>query len=156
MRTDRTVRLPADMARRLVLGQHIELRRLLTMGLGQVVSVLADEGGGHEPLRSLVGLIRHVFVQHLADEEALIVPILEADPPIGPQRVEALREEHGRQRRELEALCAWPEEGDDLELAERFGSLARALLQDIAHEERELLIPDVVRDDNIVIDQVGG
>ena len=58
-------------------------------------------------------MIRDVFVRHIADEEALIVPILEVDLPVGPIRVEALHEKHDRQRGGLETLCAWPEEGGD-------------------------------------------
>lgn len=140
---------PAATARRLVLDQHVQLRRMLSMGLVQ-----GRQSGGQEPLRDLVGLIRDVFVRHLADEEALIVPILEGDSPVGPLRVEALREEHARQRSELDSLCAWPEEGSDLELAARFEALATTLLGDIAHEERTLLIPEVIRD-RPVIDQLG-
>lgn len=148
-------RQPAETARRLVLEQHLQLRRMLSMGLVQARQSAAGDGG-QEPLRGLVGLIRDVFVQHIADEEALIVPILEDDLPVGPLRVEALREEHARQRSELEILCAWPEEASDLELAARFETLATALLGDIAHEERELLIPEVIRDDHVVIDQLAG
>lgn len=148
-------RQPAETARQLVLKQHLELRRMLSMGLVQARRSAAADGG-QEPLRGLVGLIRDVFVQHLADEEALIVPILEDDLPVGPLRVEALREEHDRQRSELETLCAWPEEGSDLELAARFEALATTLLADIAHEERELLTPEVIRDDHVVINQLGG
>jgi DUF438 domain-containing protein len=148
-------RRPAETARQLVLEQHLQLRRMLSMGLLQARQSAAD-GGAQEPLRDLVSLIRDVFVQHLADEEALIVPILEEDLPVGPSRVEALREEHDRQRSELETLCAWPEEGSDRELAARFETLATTLLGDIAHEERELLIPDVIRDDHVVINQLGG
>lgn len=136
---------PAETARRLVLEQHLRLRRMLSMGLAQARQSAAGDGG-QEPLHDLVGLIRGVFVQHLADEEALIVPILEDDLPVGPQRVKALRAEHERQRNELETLCAWPEDGNGLELAARFEALATALLGDIAHEERELLIPEVIRD----------
>jgi hypothetical protein len=147
---------PADTARRLVLDQHLELKRLLTMGLIQVRGAAVQADSSHESIRALVGLIRDVFVKHLADEEALIVPILEDDLPAGPWRVAELREEHGRQRTELDALCTWPEEGSDLELALRFDGLAKLLLDDIAHEERELLIPDVIRDDHVVIDQFGG
>jgi DUF438 domain-containing protein len=147
-------RTPAETARRLVLGQHRELRRLLAMGL--IEARHAESALTHEPLRALVSLIREVFVRHLADEEALIVPILEDDPPVGPQRVVALREEHQRQRAELEALCLWPQEASDAELANRFDGLAKALLEDIAHEERELLIPDVIRDDHVVRDQSDG
>jgi len=148
-------RQPAETARRLVLEQHLQLRRMLSMGLVHARQAVAGDGA-QEPLRGLVGLIRDVFVQHLADEEALIVPILEDDLPVGPLRVEALREEHDRQRGELETLCAWPEEGSDLELAVRFETLATTLLGDITHEERELLIPEVIRDDHVVINQIGG
>ena len=148
-------RQPAETARRLVLEQHVQLRRMLSMGLVQARQSAAGDGG-QEPLRNLVGLIRDLFVQHLADEEALIVPILDDDLPVGPLRVEALREEHERQRSALETLCAWPEEGSDLELAARFEAFATTLLGDIAHEEREFLIPEVVRDDHVVINQLGG
>jgi hypothetical protein len=149
-------RKPAELARRLVLEQHRELRRLLTMGLAQVQGALMDGGAAHEPLRSLVSLVRDVFVQHLADEEALITPILEDDLPVGPLRVAALCEEHQRQRGEVEALCAWPEEANDGELALRFDALAQSLLQDILHEECELLIPEIIRDDHVVVDQSDG
>ncbi len=151
-----TDRPSAETARRLVLEQHRGLRRLLMMGLAQASGAEGHLEPRHEPLRALVEEIQSVFVRHLADEESLILPILEDDLPIGPIRAEALREEHARQRAELEALCAWPEEYSDDELATRFAELATALLEDIAHEERELLTSDVIRQDSIVIDQCGG
>jgi len=149
-----TDRPSAETARRLVLEQHLGLRRLLMMGLAQASE--EHQELPHEPLRALVSEIHSVFVRHLTDEEELILPILENDLPLGPQRAEALREEHARQRGELEALCAWPEDRSDLELATRFGRLAAALLEDITHEEREVLTADVIRDDGIAIDQSGG
>ena len=124
------------------------------MGLAQVSE--EHQEPRHEPLRALVDEIQSIFVRHLADEERLILPILEDDLPLGPMRAEALRDEHTRQRAELEALCAWPEERSDRELALRFGRLAAALLEDIAHEEREMLTQEVIREDCIVIDQSGG
>jgi hypothetical protein len=147
---------PAARARRMVLDQHVELRRLLKMGMAQAVAGVRGQALPHEPLRSLVAMIHDVFVQHVADEEALILPILEDDLPLGPVRAKRLREEHAGQRAELEALCNWPEEESDLELALRFEGLGTALLDDIAHEERHLLTPEIIRDDCIVIDQSGG
>jgi hypothetical protein len=147
---------PAAKARRAVLEQHVELRRLLTMGMAQAVASVRGEALAHEPLRSLVAMIRDMFVQHVADEEALILPILEDDLPLGPVRANRLREEHAAQRAEMEVLCNWPEEESDLELALRFEGLGTALLDDIAHEERNLLTPEIIRDDCIVIDQSGG
>jgi hypothetical protein len=149
-------RPPADKARRMVLDQHRELKRLLSMGLIQAREAAEEAVSGHEPIRSLVSLIQEVFLKHLADEEALIVPILEDDLPLGPARVASLREEHGRQRAELDALCAWPDDDSDVELARRFDSLAKTLLEDITHEERELLVGGVIRDDRVVVDQFVG
>jgi hypothetical protein len=148
---------PADRARRIVLEQHIELRRLLRMGMAQSLAAVRRQVLPHESLRSLVAMIREVFVQHLADEEALILPLLEDDLPLGPVRAKRLREEHTDQRKELETLCSWPEEEiHDLELALRFEVLGTALLDDITHEERDLLTPEVIRDDCIVVDQCAG
>lgn len=148
---------PAAKARRMVLNQHVELRRLLGMGMAQAQAALkGGEVPAHEPLRSLVAMVREIFVQHLADEEALILPLLDDDLPLGPLRAKRLREEHAGQRAELEALCRWPEEESDLELALRFEGLGAALLADIAHEERHLLTPEIIRDDCTVVDQFGG
>jgi mannose/cellobiose epimerase-like protein (N-acyl-D-glucosamine 2-epimerase family) len=149
-------RQPAEAARKKVLRQHEELRRLLTMGLAEARVAVTADGAMHETLRSLMTLIRDVFVGHLADEEALIVPILEADPPAGPLRVAALRAAHAQQRAELDALCAWPEEASDPELEERFDQLAKLLLEDIADEEHELLVPEVIHDDEPDLDQPDG
>jgi hypothetical protein len=147
---------PADRARRKVLEQHRELRRLLLLGVAQVGEWTQEHNAPHEPLRSVIDVVRDVFIRHLADEEALILPILDLDVPLGPQRAAALHEEHDRQRAELQELAAWPEDGDDDELALRFKQLAKELLADIAHEEADLLAPSVIRDDQIVVDQSGG
>ena len=149
-------RRSAETARRLVLEQHLGLRKLLMMGLAHANASGDEQEPGHEPLRALVGEIHAAFVQHLVDEEALIFPILEDDLPVGPHRAELIREEHARQRAELEALCAWPEDGSDRALGLRFQELAASLIADIVHEEREVLTPEVIRDDLIVIDQCGG
>ena len=43
-----------------------------------------------------------------------------------------------------------------LPLAQTLKGLGTALLDDITHEERELLTPEIIRDDGIVVDQCGG
>ena len=155
--TDANERRPdASTARRLVLEQHLALRRLLNARIAEARTSIADNPARRESLRTLIEMMRQLFVQHLADEEALIVPILEDDLPLGPLRAESLRDEHSRQLQELDTLCAWPATSDDGDLVERFDSLATALLDDITHEERDLLTPDIVRDDCVVVDQSSG
>jgi hypothetical protein len=149
-------RVPASVALSRVLRQHVELRALLEAGLEQVRLVLAGELAALRPLRSLMALTQSTFVEHLAYEEAVILPILADDLPVGPLRMERILEEHARQIAELRALCAWRDGDDPTSLAKGFGDLARALLADIEHEERDVLTPDVIRDDAVVIDQCGG
>lgn len=147
---------PAERARRLVVEQHQELRRLLTLALEQVRRRRPPRAGAGKSLRSRIRTIREVFLRHLACEEALLFPILDLDVPVGPRRAVALGEEHARQRAELlELEEKWTESSGD-EISRRFERLALALLDDIAQEERDLLVPDVIRDDQIVIDQFLG
>jgi hypothetical protein len=153
---DASPRCPAEIARLRVLGQHVELRRLLTSGLDHVRAALAGDDWSHVPIRLLVEVTYKELVQHLASEEALVLPILEDDVPLGPLRAERLRQEHAQQREELALLAAWGALDDERELAARFRTLARALLADIDLEERELLTSEVIRDDGIVVDQCGG
>jgi hypothetical protein len=149
-------RATASVALRRALDQHLELRQLLAAGLRHVGAAVAGDRSAQGALRLLVGLTRRTFVKHLADEEALLMPILEDDLPVGPWRAKMLHEEHARQLAEIDSLCACKNGGDASEVASRFCTLAAALLQDIEHEERDLLTPDVIRDDGVVIDQCGG
>lgn len=149
-------REPADVARRRVLEQHRELRRMLSEGLQHMSRALDGGRSAEYAFRRVVGVSYHAFLEHLADEEALILPILDDDLPLGPERALRLREEHDRQRSDFEALYAFRTLGELGDLTGRFGALATALLEDIAHEERELITPEVIRDDGVVIDQSGG
>ena len=131
----------AAMARRLMGDQHRELRRHLAVGIVELDTLVDRRVIAGERLRALLGTLRDAFAKHQTDEEALVLPILESDLPVGPLRARQLREEHARQRAELEALCARQQAADDVDLASRFDRLARTLLQDIADEERLLLVP---------------
>jgi hypothetical protein len=131
---------PSEHARRLILKQHTDLRRLLALGLVNSVGLLDNRISTSEPFRALVTVIRDLFTRHVADEEALILSPPEANRAPDRTRAERLRSEHAYQRAELDALCAWAEDASDLALAARFDRLARALLLDIADEERDLLI----------------
>jgi hypothetical protein len=94
---------------------------------------------------------------HLAFEESVLLPLLRDDLPVGPQRAERLLEEHKMQRGSLAAVhqeaCAHPLLPM---LAAKLAFLTSWLLADMEEEERCLLIPDVVRDDVVVVDQSSG
>jgi hypothetical protein len=94
---------------------------------------------------------------HLAFEEAVLLPLLRADLPLGPPRADRLVDEHRRQRGVLAGLhreaCQHPQLPT---LAAKLAFLTSWLLADMAEEERCLLIPEVVRDDLVVVDQTCG
>lgn len=146
VRNQRGYHAAAHAAHRLILEQHRELRRLLALGLVQTCMSTQHQQSALAALTVMVGRIRTVFVQHLADEEAALVPLLDDDLP-GARRAHLLREEHARQRRALDGLQALSEGGNAAAVADRFDWLARALLIDIADEERELARAVAVLDD---------
>ena len=149
-------RMPAEAARRRILNQHIELRRLLTASLEAVRAALNGDASGRTAFGVLVSATYLEFTRHLAEEEALLLPILEDDLPLGPQRAEALRVEHTRQRAELNALRASGTTDEFDARAARFCTLISALLADMDEEEAELLTRDAIRDDGVVVDQCSG
>jgi iron-sulfur cluster repair protein YtfE (RIC family) len=130
----------------LILEQHRELRRLLALG---VVQICALSRGQSTPaaLRELLGEFRTAFVAHLSYEEAALLPLFDDERLAGQRRTQLLREEHASQRREIETLHALSEAGSSDAFAERFDRLARALLVDIAEEERQLTRVVAIFDD---------
>ena len=149
-------RIPADVARFRIIEQHRGLRELLKTGLALVARPPGDDGDARRELPALLARTNQAFRCHLADEEALLLPILNDDVPVGPWRITALLEEHRRQTAEIDALCAPPPSCTAEELAARYQKLAEALFADMDAEERDLITPDVIRDDGVVIDQCSG
>jgi len=136
----------AHAAQDLIVEQHRELRRLLALGLVQTYALAGGRQAAPAALRALVGQIRKVFVAHLLDEEAALLPLFGDERLGAPRRAQILREEHARQRREMETLHALFEAGGAGAFADQFDRLARALLVDIAEEERELALAVAILD----------
>lgn len=129
-----------------VLEQHVELRRLILEGLELMQAALRGDIGAIAPFRALIETTSGLLTQHLADEEALLIPILEDDCPLGPLQADQLRADHQHQLEDMRILCNWSPERAIGELAARFQDLAEELLGDIETEDRELLAPTFGRD----------
>ena len=93
-----------------MIAQGGELHRLLKLSIGQVNAALTGRPRAHERLRSLVGSVRDAMVRGCADPETLAA-------------------EYRGELAELDLLCAWPEDEDELEFAIRFDGLGKALLR---------------------------
>jgi iron-sulfur cluster repair protein YtfE (RIC family) len=148
----------ADDARTAIFKQH-ETIRMLLRAAGTVADLAA---GGNRRVADLLPhyleSVRAALEQHLAFEERLILPILAADPPLGPERAQRLRDEHRRQRAELAALSRSREELDvaPARVAQRLRVLVDEFLEDMTAEEYFLLARDVLRNDLVSVDQECG
>jgi hypothetical protein len=152
-----TRRLDAGTAREAILAQHQRIRSLLERARLVAEAALDGAPAAADAVASSIGDIRTIMEVHLAFEEKSLLPILRDDLPLGPQRAERLLDEHHRQRQTLATLhreaCAFP--GLPM-LAAKLAFLTEWLLADMNEEEDSLLVPDVIRDDVVVIDQSSG
>jgi hypothetical protein len=152
-----TKRLDAGTACGAILAQHERIRALLARASAVAEAALDQGAPAPDAVASAIGDIRAIMEVHLAFEEKALLPILRDDPPLGPQRADRLLDEHSRQRATLATLhreaCAFPQFPI---LAAKLAFLTEWLLADMNEEERSLLIPEVVRDDVIVVDQTSG
>jgi iron-sulfur cluster repair protein YtfE (RIC family) len=149
--------LDADHARRAVLAQHRELRSLLGRAAATAEASLDGASRSPDAVASAIADIRTTFDVHLTFEEKVLIPLLEMDLPVGPERAQHLREEHAQQRAVLEALHREARSSPNLPtLSVKLAQLVEWLLRDMSEEEQNLLIPEVVRDDQIAIDQTCG
>jgi iron-sulfur cluster repair protein YtfE (RIC family) len=150
-------RVDAQTARQNIRAQHDRIRSLLVRA-GAVAEKALD---GHSPspdaVASAIGDIHTTITVHLAFEEDVLLPILDDDLPLGPERGRRLVEEHRRQRAMLEGLhreaCVGPELPT---LAAKLAFLTFWLLADMAEEERTFVTPEVIRDDAVSVDQDDG
>lgn len=150
-------RIDAGTARGAILAQHERIRTLLDRARGVAEAALDDQAPSPDAVASAIEDIRTTLEVHLAFEEKALLPILRDDLPLGPERADRLLDEHGRQRETLATLhreaCAFPQLPM---LAAKLAFLTEWLLADMVQEELSLLVPDVVRDDIVVIDQSSG
>ena len=144
-----TRRLDAGTAREAILAQHHRIRTLLARAKSVAEAALDGSPPAPDAVASAIGDIRTIMEVHLAFEEKSLLPILRDDPPLGPERAARLLDEHHRQRE----TCAFP---DLAILPAKLSFLTEWLLADMGEEERSLLIPEVIRDDVVIVDQSSG
>lgn len=144
----------ADEAIARIVDQHATIRLLLEAA--GTVADLAAMGSRRvaDLLPHYLEKVRAALEEHLASEEELLVPILMADPPLGPDRAVRLYTEHARQRAELAALAR--SNDHPVTLARRLRALIDAFVADMTEEEHFLLTRDVLRDDLVSVDQECG
>lgn len=149
---------PSEVRER-IRGEHQVLKELLRKVEGLASRTLeGDEDAaaelGYASRRTYQLLLRHVDL-----EDRLLVPALREGGARGRRLADRLEEEHGKQRAELrEALSALDAraEGNPAPLAQRMLGLVEAVRNDIAHEEKDVLNEQLLRDDPMLADLFTG
>jgi hypothetical protein len=149
-----SVFFPATVRER-ILEQHASLRELLHQSLDATTRAFRPGGPGPDELARLIHDLRGRFWAHLAFEERTLLPVLVCLDPWGPERVADLRDEHARQRAELDTLVGGIDAGLDRErLALTLRSLVTDLLIDMEEEEHGCLDSATLRDQIVVVGRI--
>jgi hypothetical protein len=149
--------LPSPSAvRKLLLGQHQDLRQILLEADRLSRVVLQGNPSQIAPLRATALAVASQFTSHINDEEKWALPHLREVDAWGPVRARQMRDEHEAQRAAIAALLRLEERGDGSELANGMRALVVTILEDMRHEDRELLGEAILRDDVVSIDQTDG
>lgn len=137
--------------RRIVLVEHEGLR----IGLRAVTALLerytAGEPSALELAHQEFQKLLDGFIRHIEHEERILRPVLEGIDAWGKARVASMDEEHAAQRREVQRLAGLDAKQDPSRWAQSVRDFERALLADMADEERTCLSPDVLRDDVVAV-----
>jgi hypothetical protein len=128
----------ARSARRKILRQHRDLRRVLEITLSATEA--AEEAPGARRLPLLVALalrLQNMLDRHFAFEESVLIPHFLAEDPT---RVDHLVDEHRKQRAELSVLAKLAFQNVSLpNMGQAFRCLIEKILAEMEEEERELL-----------------
>lgn len=145
-----------SLVRARILEHHGELRAKL-----EILQRLASEadGGDLSAAAHAVALAHGLFdelADHLDIEEQMLVPMLREVDAWGELRANELLKHHEQQWSELKALRERADRCSARTMAGELAMLVSALRRDLLDEDRELLTPDVLRDDVLGIDVEDG
>ncbi len=124
-----------------ILADHQALRVLLDRVGALAGKVVSDEAEAPEELRRLGLELGARFAQHLDFEDRWLGPALERSGAAGKEEAEGLRREHREQRLLLDYIVERLEDATrpKLVLGRDLQGFVQLVLEDMAHEERDLL-----------------
>jgi iron-sulfur cluster repair protein YtfE (RIC family) len=139
--------LSCEAVRQRILTEHGRLRE----AVGEVTAARS-----HAQLTLAAQALLDLLAEHLAHEDDLLAPVLRTIDAWGGERERRLRAEHGEQRAEIARIRStlaqpFPIE-DESTLASVLRQFVDRLRSDMALEERDVLTPDLLRDDAITVE----
>ncbi len=139
-----------------VLDEHVQIRAMLAELESLARRALdGDTHGGAQLRVKAIELYRRLDA-HMSLEDAFLYPAICDADAWGHVRGERMKEEHVRQRAALCQLAEFESRGDTAALVGALRRLVTDIRDDMCSEERELLNPDILRDDVISIAQNSG
>jgi hypothetical protein len=143
--------------RKRILREHAALRSKLDELSVAVASLAA---GGTESTAHALDLAAALYIDlraHIDYEDAVLVPVLRDADAWGKVRAEQLAQHHAQQRAVFaDTSLGAQKQASVSAVAAWLRNLIDELNADMAHEERELLTVDVLRDDLLGIDVEDG
>ena len=115
-----------------------------------------SEGEVHARQHPFGRATRSDFLKHIAHEDVVLRPLLANLDAWARERVDHMDQEHREQREKLQALARLNPTADPAAFTARVHETLQWIRADMAGEEKELLTPEVMRDDIIVVDSFGG
>lgn len=126
-------------AKALILTQHEELRRQLRTGVLLAGAAARRDQPCIEELPNLIDGLLAKFSEHLAFEEATLVPLLRQGDTVDRAHAERLAKEHNHQRKEVQVLLTLARSRCEPQtVALSFQNLLNDLIADMESEERWL------------------
>jgi iron-sulfur cluster repair protein YtfE (RIC family) len=150
------VNLKPSEVRARVLDEHVQIRAMLAEVESLAGLTVAGDAYCAAQLRAKTIELYSRLYAHMAMEDALLFPAIRDADAWGHERSAQMMEEHARQRAVLSQLADMEWRAETAELVGAVQSVVKDLREDMCREERELLNPDLLRDDVISIAQNSG
>lgn len=138
-----------------ILAEHAKLREHVA-ALETIADRLTRGEVALDDAREAALALHRELSAHVKHEEAILVPALAEADGFGPARVEELQREHVEQHEALETLVREIASAPgSAELESRVRELVRRIREDMAHEEKHHLSPNVLKD-SVITGAFGG
>lgn len=139
-----------------LVAEHVALRQMALEIDAEAQRVLAQEGSLDALRVSLVRFAERLAAHNL-HEEALLRDELPTIDAWGPQREALMNENHEKEHATvLRSISEAVSAGAPGEIAQHVRDLMRRVLEHMKSEEKEILHPDLLRDDVVSIQGMSG
>ena len=143
--------------RELLIEEHRGLRTLAAETRVAAQQILDGAVPTLEPLRARLAELEIALAAHNRHEDELLSDIILTIDAWGPQRESVMREDHLIEHSAiLKSLERCASLDDQLVAAQGANELVLRMLRHMDSEEREVLHPDILRDDVVAISGVSG